>query len=36
MLNGWEALNEMFRVLSYQGNAKQNNSEILPDTDQID
>ena len=26
--NGWEALKEMFKVLSHQGNTNQNNSEV--------
>ena len=28
VLNGQEALKEMFKVLSHQGNANQNNPEI--------
>ena len=28
--NGQEALKEMFKVLSHQGNTNQNNLEILP------
>jgi hypothetical protein len=28
--NGWEAPKEMFKVLSDQGNANQNNPEIPP------
>jgi hypothetical protein len=30
--NGQEALKEMFKVLSNQGNASQNNSEVPPYT----
>ena len=30
--NGQEALKEMFNILSHQGNANQNNSEIPPYT----
>jgi hypothetical protein len=32
--NGQEALKEMFKVLSDQGNANQNNTEIQPHTNQ--
>jgi hypothetical protein len=34
MSNGREALKEMFKVLSHQGNANQNNHEIPPYTNQ--
>ena len=30
--NGWEPLKEMFKVFTYQGNANQNDSEILSHT----
>ena len=30
ILNGQEALKEMFNILSHQGNGTQNNSEVLP------
>jgi hypothetical protein len=36
ILNGWEALKEMFKVFRYQGNTNQNNPEILPYTYQND
>ena len=32
--NGQEALKEMFKVLSHQGNANQNDPEIPPYTNQ--
>ena len=32
--NGQEALKEMFKVLSHQGNANQNDPEIPPCTNQ--
>jgi hypothetical protein len=32
--NGREAPKEMFNILSHQGNANQNNPEILPHTSQ--
>jgi hypothetical protein len=32
--NGWEALKEMFNILSHQGNANQNNFEIASYTSQ--
>jgi hypothetical protein len=36
ILNGWEAPKEMFNILSHQGNANKNNSEIPPHTSQND
>jgi hypothetical protein len=32
ILNGWEALEKMFKILNHQGNANQNNHEIPPQT----
>ena len=32
--NGWEAPKEMLNIPSHQGNANQNNPEILPHTSQ--
>jgi hypothetical protein len=34
ILHGPEAPKEMFNILSHQGNANQNNPEILPHTSQ--
>ena len=34
IFNGREALKEMFNILSHQGNANQNHSEIPPYTNQ--
>jgi hypothetical protein len=34
ILNGLEALKEMFKILSHQGNANENYPEILPYTNQ--
>jgi hypothetical protein len=34
--NGWETPKEKFNILSYQGNANQNNPEIPPHTNQND